>query len=153
MTPMVKPARAEGRSGPKDAAVSSWEETMRSILRLSLATLALIMGAASALAQQYPNKPIRLIVPYPAGGATDVVARLVSERMSEDLGQQIFVENRPGAGTMIGASGAARSPATATPCCGVTQARTRSIQRSTERSSLTIPRRTFRRCVAPDACR
>ncbi len=84
---------------------------MRSILRLSLATLALIMGAASTLAQQYPNKPIRLIVPYPAGGATDVVARLVSERMSEDLGQQIFVENRPGAGTMIGASAVARSPA------------------------------------------
>ena len=84
---------------------------MRSILRLSLATLALIMGAASTLAQQYPNKPIRLIVPYPAGGATDVVARLASERMSEDLGQQIFVENRPGAGTMIGASAVARSPA------------------------------------------
>jgi len=65
---------------------------MRSILRLSLATLALIMGAASTLAQQYPNKPIRLIVPYPAGGATDVVARLVSERMSEDLGQHLQIE-------------------------------------------------------------
>jgi tripartite-type tricarboxylate transporter receptor subunit TctC len=45
------------------------------------------------------------------GGATDVVARLVAERMSEDLGQQVFIENRPGAGTMIGASAVARSPA------------------------------------------
>jgi tripartite-type tricarboxylate transporter receptor subunit TctC len=84
---------------------------MRSILRLSLAAFALAMAAPSAFSQQYPNKPIRLIVPYPAGGATDVVARLVAERMSEDLGQQIYVENRPGAGTMIGASAVARSPA------------------------------------------
>ena len=84
---------------------------MRSMLRLWLAGLALVLAAASASSQQFPNKPIRLIVPYPAGGATDVVARLIAERMSEDLGQQIVVENRPGAGTMIGASAVARSPA------------------------------------------
>src|SRR4051812_10670059 len=88
-----------------------WEETLRSILRLSSAVLALVLAASSASSQPYPNKPVRLIVPYPAGGATDVVARLVAERMSEDLGQQIVVENRPGAGTMIGASAVARSPA------------------------------------------
>ena len=126
---------------------------MRSILRLSLATLALIMGAASTLAQQYPNKPIRLIVPYPAGGATDVVARLVSERMSEDLGQQIFVENRPGAGTMIGASAVARSPADGyTLLLGDTG--TYALNPTLYGAQLTYdPRRTFRRCVAPDACR
>ncbi len=84
---------------------------MRSILRLWLAVLVLAVAAPSALGQQYPNRPIRFIVPYPAGGATDVVARLVAERMAEDLGQQIYVENRPGAGTMIGATAVARSPA------------------------------------------
>lgn len=82
---------------------------MRSILRFSLAALALVIAAPAAFSQPYPNKPIRLIVPYPAGGATDVVARLVAERMSDDLGQQIYVENRPGAGTMIGASAVARA--------------------------------------------
>jgi len=77
---------------------------MRSLFRLFLATIALLVPASAALAQQYPNRPIHLIVPYPAGGATDVVARVVAEKMSEDLGQQVITDNRPGAGTMIGAS-------------------------------------------------
>jgi tripartite-type tricarboxylate transporter receptor subunit TctC len=84
---------------------------MRSLFRLNLTAIALFAATSAALAQQYPNRPLRLIVPYPAGGATDVVARLVTERMSEDLGQQVFIENRPGAGTMIGASAVARGPA------------------------------------------
>lgn len=84
---------------------------MRTLFRLFLATIALIVTASTALAQQYPNRPIHLIVPYPAGGATDVVARVVAEKMSEDLGQQVIIDNRPGAGTMIGASAVARSPA------------------------------------------
>jgi tripartite-type tricarboxylate transporter receptor subunit TctC len=84
---------------------------MRSILRWWLAALAVVTAASSAPGQQYPNKPIRLIVPYPAGGATDVVARLLAERMSADIGQPIYVENRPGAGTMVGASAVARSAA------------------------------------------
>src|SRR5262245_9323646 len=84
---------------------------MRSILRWWLAALAVVTAASSALGQQYPSKPIRLIVPYPAGGATDVVARLLAERMSADIGQPIYVENRPGAGTMVGASAVARSAA------------------------------------------
>jgi tripartite-type tricarboxylate transporter receptor subunit TctC len=62
-----------------------------------------------ALAQSYPTKPIKLIVPYPAGGATDFFARLVFPKMGEALGQAIVVENRPGAGTAIGASEVARS--------------------------------------------
>jgi tripartite-type tricarboxylate transporter receptor subunit TctC len=84
---------------------------MRSLFRLNLTAIALFAATSAALAQQYPNRPLRLIVPYPAGGATDVVARLVTERMSEGLGQQVFIENRPGAGTMIGASAVARGPA------------------------------------------
>jgi len=72
--------------------------------------MALAALAPAVLSQQaFPTHPIRLIVPYPAGGATDVVARIVAERMSEEIGQQIYVDNRPGAGTMIGASAVARS--------------------------------------------
>lgn len=70
---------------------------------------ALAAVSVSAGAQNYPTKPIRLIVPYPAGGATDFFARLVFPKMGEALGQQVVVENRPGAGTAIGASEVARS--------------------------------------------
>jgi tripartite-type tricarboxylate transporter receptor subunit TctC len=70
---------------------------------------ATIAAAPLAQAQNYPTKPVRLIVPYPAGGATDFFARLVFTKMSESLGQQVVVENRPGAGTAIGASEVARS--------------------------------------------
>lgn len=62
-----------------------------------------------AAAQNYPTKTIRVIVPYPAGGATDFFARLVFPKMGEALGQPVVVENRPGAGTAIGASEVARS--------------------------------------------
>jgi tripartite-type tricarboxylate transporter receptor subunit TctC len=71
---------------------------------------AIALGCAMpAAAQNYPTKTIRLIVPYPAGGATDFFARLVFPKMGEALGQPIVVENRPGAGTAIGASEVARS--------------------------------------------
>lgn len=76
------------------------------ILAFAIAALA---AAPLVNAQNYPTKPIRLIVPYPAGGATDFFARLVFTKMSESLGQQVVVENRPGAGTAIGASEVARS--------------------------------------------
>jgi len=70
---------------------------------------AAIAAAPLVQAQNYPTRPIRLIVPYPAGGATDFFGRLVFTKMSESLGQQVVVENRPGAGTAIGASEVARS--------------------------------------------
>lgn len=63
-----------------------------------------------AMADSFPNKPIKLIVPYPAGGITDIVGRAVGERMAEDLGQPVVIENRSGAGGTIGAEAAARSP-------------------------------------------
>lgn len=62
-------------------------------------------------AQDYPNKPIRFIVPYPPGGGTDVIARIVQERFSRLLGQQIIIENRGGAGGSLGTEMAAKSPA------------------------------------------
>jgi tripartite-type tricarboxylate transporter receptor subunit TctC len=82
---------------------------MRNNLCLLLTAMALALGGTAARGQEYPQRPIRVVVPYPAGGATDVVARLVAERMSTELNQQVIVDNRPGAGTMIGAAAVARS--------------------------------------------
>ena len=68
-----------------------------------------IFVCASALAQPFPSKPLRVIVPFPAGGTTDIVARLVGQRMSETMGQAIVVENRGGAGGTIGAAEVAKA--------------------------------------------
>ena len=70
-----------------------------------------LSGAASAAAQNYPNKPIRLIVGYSAGGGTDVIARIVGLRLSEVLGQPFVVDNRPAAAGSAAAGLVARSPA------------------------------------------
>ena len=64
---------------------------------LAIAALSLAMPAGQALAQAFPMKPIRVIVPYAPGGATDIMGRVVAQRLSEILGQQVLVDNRPGA--------------------------------------------------------
>jgi tripartite-type tricarboxylate transporter receptor subunit TctC len=66
-------------------------------------------AATPAFAQNFPSRPVRLIVPYPPGGGTDFFARVVSTAMGQSLGQTIVVENRPGAGTVLGAEAVARS--------------------------------------------
>jgi tripartite-type tricarboxylate transporter receptor subunit TctC len=80
---------------------------------LSLRTLPLLLltmvFAAPAAAQNYPVKPIRIIVPYAPGGSTDVVFRILAPRLSENLGQQVLVENRPGAASTIGLDLVAKS--------------------------------------------
>ena len=81
---------------------------LENLLSVLLASLALALPAA---AQTYPNRPIRMIVPFPAGGATDILARALSQKLGEKIGQPVIVDNRPGAGGTIGADAAAKSPA------------------------------------------
>ena len=79
-----------------------------------LQTLAIALSAAAlptAWAQSYPSKPIRLVVPFPAAGATDLFARTLSQKMGEKLGTTIVIDNKPGAGGAIGSDLAAKAPA------------------------------------------
>ena len=73
--------------------------------------LCLAAIAPSGFAQAYPNKPIRLLVPFPAGGATDLFARTLSQKMGEKLGASVVIDNKPGAGGAIGSDLAAKAPA------------------------------------------
>jgi len=78
-------------------------------MRALLAGLALLLGIAPALAQNYPSKPIRILIAQAPGSATDTISRVVGHRLSEALGQPIVVEARPGAGGAVGAEAAAKS--------------------------------------------
>jgi tripartite-type tricarboxylate transporter receptor subunit TctC len=87
------------------------EETMKTY-GLVAAILGLSLAAGGGYAQQnYPTKPIRLIVPFPAGGQTDVVARTLSQKLAEAFGQSVVVDNRPGAAGSIGVEIAVKAPA------------------------------------------
>jgi len=77
----------------------------------SLKCILLSVAAASVLAQGYPDKPLKLVVPFPPGGPTDIVGRLVAQKLAEGIGQPVVVENRPGAGGTVGSTAVARAPA------------------------------------------
>ncbi len=80
------------------------------IRMIALAVLSLVCFAPGpVLADTYPTRPVMMIVPYPAGGATDIIGRVLAEKLSERLGQQVMVDNRAGAGGNIGAQAAARA--------------------------------------------
>lgn len=82
------------------------------IHRRSLLATPLILGAGSAMAQApYPNRPVRVVIPWPPGQATDLAARIVAQRLTETLGQPFVAENRAGAGGMIGTDAVAKAPA------------------------------------------
>ena len=82
---------------------------MYRIFCLLAGTLGMISAAIEAQAQTYPSRPPRLIIPFSAGGAADVPGRIIMQRLSDILGQQVIVENRPGAGSTIGADAAAKA--------------------------------------------
>ncbi len=77
---------------------------------LSIAGLAAaLLTATAAVAQTYPEKPVRIVVPFPPGGGNDIIVRAMTEEMSKSLGQQVLVDNKPGAGTVIGTDHVAKS--------------------------------------------
>lgn len=78
--------------------------------RLIAAAVCLVMLAGSAVAEEYPARPIRLIVPYPAGGANDIFGRLVGQKLTDALGKPVVIDNRSGASTMIGSAFVAKAP-------------------------------------------
>jgi tripartite-type tricarboxylate transporter receptor subunit TctC len=86
---------------------------MRSVAAIgfgsAVALAAALAGAASAMAQAYPTRPVTLIVPFAAGGPTDVTSRIIGEHMSRTLGQQFVIENMPGAGGTVGSTRAMRA--------------------------------------------
>jgi tripartite-type tricarboxylate transporter receptor subunit TctC len=85
--------------------------TVRSSRRRYL-FVACLLGAgfaAAALAQDYPSRPVRIIVPFAAGGSADVYGRFIAQRLQESLGQNFVIDNRPGAGSVIGTDAAAKS--------------------------------------------
>jgi tripartite-type tricarboxylate transporter receptor subunit TctC len=87
---------------------------MAQALRALLAAMVVLSAWGTACAEEasaFPSRTIRIIVPFPAGGPSDIVARVIAQKMSEDWGQPVVVENRPGANTIIGAQAAAKAPA------------------------------------------
>ena len=83
---------------------------MKTLISLLIAALALLPGSEGAIAQPYPDRPITIIVPFPAGNSSDVVMRLLAQELQPTLGQPVIVENKAGAGGTIGAAAAARHP-------------------------------------------
>ena len=82
---------------------------MRAHLRFIAAALAAVFVSLPVLADDYPSRPITLVVPYPPGGGVDTIARVMAQKLGPALGQQIVIENRPGAGAVIGTRAAAKA--------------------------------------------
>src|SRR6058998_3728476 len=82
----------------------------RRVFLVSAAVLATFGLPESAVAQPYPSRPVTMVVPFPAGGPTDTIARIVAEGMRSSLGQSVIIENVPGASGSIGTGRVARAP-------------------------------------------
>src|SRR6266700_8099210 len=99
------------RRGARDASEQEppFARIMRRQMNRIILALAMFLASLAVLGQDYPSKPIRLIVPFTAGGGNDSVARLVGKSLSDSLGQQLVIDNRPGAGGVLGAEIAAKA--------------------------------------------
>ena len=86
-------------------------KTARSVITLALASACATLGFPQATAQTYPSRTIRLVLPFPAGGPTDILGRILGQKLSEQLGQPVVQDNRPGAGGNLGAEQVAKAPA------------------------------------------
>ena len=86
------------------------QPTKRTLMRATAGAL-LLLAAPLSMAQAWPARPIRLVVPFPPGGLIDNMARLVGSRLAQELGQPVVIDNKPGAGGNVGATEAARAPA------------------------------------------
>jgi tripartite-type tricarboxylate transporter receptor subunit TctC len=84
---------------------------MRGIHKLTMLGIVLLAAAQSVVAQDYPSRPVRLVVGYPAGGVNDIIARVIAQPLAERLGQPVVIDNRPGANSVLGAENVAKSPA------------------------------------------
>src|SRR5712692_5432610 len=101
----VRIVRTDSKKPPGGAMARA----VRFLLAAGLAMSASGAAAAEDPSASFPNRPIRMIVPFPAGGPSDLVARLIGQTMSQDWGQPVVIENRPGANTIIGAQAAAKA--------------------------------------------
>jgi len=81
------------------------------IMHRKIIIAAIAVVSCNAMAQEYPNKAIRLIMPYPIGGSIDIAGRMVAQRLADNLGQAVVVDNRTGAGSTTGIDSFAKSPA------------------------------------------
>src|SRR5215204_1330848 len=87
-------------------------ENRRVLIRVLALTVAAAFAAPhAAAAEDYPARAVTLVIPYPAGGGVDTVGRIIAQRLTAALGQQVIVENRPGAGSVIGTRAAVKAPA------------------------------------------
>src|SRR5690348_1363702 len=82
---------------------------MHTILRATAVALLAVTAHANAIAQTWPDRPIRFISSQAAGGGTDIICRIIADRLSHAIGQQVIVENRPGGGNVVGTTVAARA--------------------------------------------
>jgi tripartite-type tricarboxylate transporter receptor subunit TctC len=89
--------------------MEDWTMNLREAMVGTL-SLALTIAATPAGAQNYPQKPVRFVLPFPPGGGTDTLGRVLGQKLGETLGQQVLIDNRPGAGANIGAEVAAKAP-------------------------------------------
>src|SRR5678809_1449358 len=103
---------------------------LKFLSRLLAASALLLPLVPNVFADDYPNRPVRLIVPFPPGGSNDVVARLVAQQLSNQLGQQVFVDNRGGAGGVIGTEACATAAPDGYTCLLYTSPSPRDRQKS-----------------------